>query len=93
MKAAEKNVINLKRFAAREELYAIKEFSKSKGRSIAKDCKNCGKSNHREQDCQHRNVECYRCHRNGHFQAVCKKKTEIRTDETNWMQTEVQSST
>ena len=93
MEAAEKNVKDLKGSIAREEVHAINDFSNSRGRNTAKECKHCGKRNHREQDCRHRNAECFRCHRKGHLQVVCKKTTETRTDETNWMRTEVQDET
>ena len=61
MEAADKNVHDLQASTG-QSLHAIHR--------LAKECKHCGKRNHMEKDCRHKDAECYRCRKKGHIAAV-----------------------
>ena len=40
-------------------------------------CTRCGGKNHHVKDCPHKDVRCYKCHKQGHFTKMCRSKTSI----------------
>ena len=40
-------------------------------------CTRCGGKSHHVKDCSHKDVRCYKCHKQGHFAKMCRSKTSI----------------
>ena len=44
------------------------------GESKKKPRPNCGSSQHTAKECQHKDVECHKCHKKGHFARMCRSE-------------------
>ena len=79
MEAADKNVQQIQQSAVQDQqVHALrKRYDKPQ---YAKECRHCGKRNHKERDCWLMDAECFKCKKKGHIAAVCK--------EINWLNTE-----
>ena len=76
MEAAEKNAEELRSATSPEQTVYLVRRGEWKNTQEFKECKHCGRMNHREEDCRIKDAECYRCQKKGHTSAVCKGKTE-----------------
>ena len=79
MEAADKNVREIQGSAAQGQyVHALRKgYDKPQ---YAKECRHCGKRNHKEKDRRLKDAKCFKCRKKGHIAAVCK--------EINWLNTE-----
>ena len=51
----------------------------------SKTCQRCGKGQHSREECPAKDAECHRCHKKGHFNAMCRTKNVAQIVSTNEM--------
>jgi hypothetical protein len=58
-------------------------WEKGEQGGLSRKCTKCGRNHKEKEDCPDKTAECRRCHKTGHYAAVCrsKKKTNPRTSD------------
>uniref|UniRef100_A0A914XL16 RNA-directed DNA polymerase n=1 Tax=Plectus sambesii TaxID=2011161 RepID=A0A914XL16_9BILA len=59
-------------------------FQNSPPQQKSQPCASCGKSDHKREDCWHRNDTCNLCNHTGHIAAACRSSAKVEEKEEQW---------